>query len=818
MRRHAKASTAGPTQRQAGRLGRFFRGSLATRASARGVTGSGAPSVRRLAPAGVLGAFVLVILLTASAAPAAAAECPNEIRRQEQGVAALALPDCRAFENASPGTYPQQWEAGGSRGARTAIDGNSYAYFEFYPGTGFENSSLFYFSRRGTDGWSPETAAPQQTPGAIYTFPCDPQLFYSRDLSRNVLQTGFHFWYWKRRAGCKQPAEVIDPGENHGYRNLFMHDNGTGAYELLSAYPEGTKPSNSQVEGFTPDLDTVVFSAIGTDLTPDSPPGFNYYVASESSIRLLGILPDGTPYEGSETEFIAPHNQWELIGLEPNVHLNAKLVGADQYALGGAGQGSVPGSIGGDSGGSTIRHSISADGKRVFFYAGGALYMRINPAQPQSAIAAGECTEPAMACTVQIDKSQGPGSDGGGRMSFASEDGTKVFYTSAKKMTADSTATTGKEDLYEYNTETEALTDLTVNAGEPANVQNVTWASDDGSYVFFVAQAALAPGAIAGNCHDYVEGNFCNLYMEHEGMIAFIASLPIGDLINWGYRGELGIAGRENHGISRMESSPSGRYFVFQTSSELTGYDSEGQLELYLYDTSTDQLDCVSCPASGSSKGVWSFNIQNLDGAQASGPITRVTDNGRVFFETEDQLVPEDSNESVDVYEYEGGQRYLLSGGKGDNNAHFQDATPDGSNAFFVTAEPILASDVDGASTIYDARTGGGFAEPPPLPGCEGEACRGAGTSSPGAAATGTAAFQGAGNLNQGHKRNCGIAAKRAQKVSRVAKRLRRKAKRVHNRKVSMRLRHRSVKFAKKSRRLSKGAKRCRRANRRAGK
>ncbi len=70
MRSHAKASTAGSTQRQAGRLGRIFRGALATRGASLDSKGSGAPRVGRLVlPAAIL-ALVLVGALAVTPASA----------------------------------------------------------------------------------------------------------------------------------------------------------------------------------------------------------------------------------------------------------------------------------------------------------------------------------------------------------------------------------------------------------------------------------------------------------------------------------------------------------------------------------------------------------------------------------------------------------------------------------------------------------------------------------------------------------------------------------------------------------------------------
>lgn len=110
---------------------------------------------------------------------------------------------------------------------------------------------------------------------------------------------------------------------------------------------------------------------------------------------------------------------------------------------------------------------------------------------------ASECTEAEKACAVQIDvpEADASGSPGGGQFQWANAETTKIFFTDDERLTSDSTAESGSPDLYEYDTERPAgqrLTDVTVNASEAANVLGVSGVSEDGSYVYFVAQADLS--------------------------------------------------------------------------------------------------------------------------------------------------------------------------------------------------------------------------------------------------------------------------------------------------------------------------------------
>jgi hypothetical protein len=71
----------------------------------------------------------------------------------------------------------------------------------------------------------------------------------------------------------------------------------------------------------------------------------------------------------------------------------------------------------------------------------------------------------------------------------------------------------------------------------------------------------------------------------------------------------------------------------------------------------------------------------------------------RVFFQTSEQLVPEDTDANTDVYERAAGTTRLIT--PGSQFAVFTDASDDGSVVFFNTTGPVIASDVDGVSDDY---------------------------------------------------------------------------------------------------------------------
>ncbi len=118
-----------------------------------------------------------------------------------------------------------------------------------------------------------------------------------------------------------------------------------------------------------------------------------------------------------------------------------------------------------------------------------------------------------------------------------------------------------------------------------------------------------------------------------------------------------------------------------------------------------------------------------------------------MFFSTTDSLLPADVNIRSDVYEYDDGGLHLLSAGRGESDSLLRNASPDGADVFFTTADALLGADTDGATSLYDARVDGGFPEPPLAPPCESEeACHTAHQASPTASTPATAHFQGPGN------------------------------------------------------------------------
>ena len=87
--------------------------------------------------------------------------------------------------------------------------------------------------------------------------------------------------------------------------------------------------------------------------------------------------------------------------------------------------------------------------------------------------------------------------------------------------------------------------------------------------------------------------------------------------------------------------------------------------------------------------------------------------NGELFFNSWDSLVPNDGNSTADVYEYEpngvggcssaSGCQAMLSSGESHEESAFLDASETGGDVFFLTTQQLVTADVDQSYDVYDA-------------------------------------------------------------------------------------------------------------------
>jgi hypothetical protein len=122
---------------------------------------------------------------------------------------------------------------------------------------------------------------------------------------------------------------------------------------------------------------------------------------------------------------------------------------------------------------------------------------------------------------------------------------------------------------------------------------------------------------------------------------------------------------------------------------------------------------------------------------------------GSLFFNSSDALASHSDGGVESVYEYEDGHVYPISDPAGRYESFFLDATPQGTNVFFATADRLVPQDSSTSVVVYDAREGGGFPlTVAPSPCTTTESCKPPASSQPGIyGPSGTATFSGPGNL-----------------------------------------------------------------------
>jgi hypothetical protein len=601
----------------------------------------------------------------------------------------LALPDGRQWELVSPAN-----KRGALFGSLRAIgpiqaaeDGDGIAYDTSVPTEaeppgyqGTLNSQVQLISTRSSQGWSSRViAVPHGSRSARPELTSEYRIF-SPDLALGLVSSYDEGGtllsslaseptpYIRRESLCDEAATA-----DECFMPLLTSREGS------ADVPAGTKFSEKvgvvQIEGASPDLN---------------------HVALDSSVPLTHTpIPKEEIYEWSADAPAADAVQ--MVSVLPASE------GGGPAALGF--HMSVGGTLNEYSSGA--RNAISSDGSRIFWgispnneegEGSGRLYMRDTVKEE----------------TVRLDAAE-PGVVGGGeaspRFQFASSDGSKVYFTDGRPLTATSGGgpVVGEKDLYECeiveiaSTLSCKLTDLTPErSGHPADVQlQLSGVSENGSYVYFVADGVLGDGAergaTQGKCGIEAPtppSATCNLYEYRDGSITFIATLSAGDENDWGGTNSV------EYQIANLtaQASPDGRYFAFMSQRPLTAYDNrdstsgEPDQEVYLYDAQSRRLVCVSCdPTNSRPSGVRVGNLavtnlaaisEGTGGSQTSGGpeggyganswaaadlpsgdrVTQfgslyqpryLTDDGRLFFDSSDALAPQDVNGTEDVYEYE---------------------------------------------------------------------------------------------------------------------------------------------------------------------
>jgi hypothetical protein len=418
----------------------------------------------------------------------------------------------------------------------------------------------------------------------------------------------------------------------------------------------------------------------------------------------------------------------------------------------------------GSEGRADVYNAVSSDGGVVYFTARGHSNPECqNPAAPAVselyARVGGFETVPISEPTARQCEQCNTTERAPAAFRGASQDGSKVFFMTEQELLPGATG----PNLYEYDFGRSAAQKvLRVSSGSAApEVQGVARVSQDGSHVYFVAKGALTTGRNGRGGEPTAGGE--NLYLFERdaafpgGHLVFIATLLGRDEETGEPRDE---ADWNSEGGDRrpVQATPDGRFLVFQSVADLTPGDTSKQPQVFEFDAATEQLVRVSVGQQGYPAGAESADAnasqiitQDYSGtlgfspAMANSSLALSEDGHAVVFESVGALVPE----AVDVaaagiesfYEYRSvgsisdGAVHLVSDGKNQTSPPASAYTDEsGTDVFFQSVDQLLPQDGDTQFDLYDARSGGGFPAPAPLPACLAEACQGPASAIPGLA------------------------------------------------------------------------------------
>ncbi len=428
--------------------------------------------------------------------------CGNDDFRK--GASAL-LPDCRAWEQASPIDKNEGNVQGTAPNTRASESGGAISFESAAGIPGGAGSQAFpsYFATRGANGWTTTGLLPGATAGQRAKV-----LGWTPDFTT-----------------------VFDEVERFGHGNAMVARSVADGSQLgLSPYTTPV-PSYSYL-GASKDGTTVIFQASDTtntslQLAPEAAAGKNNVYAVDrgepESLWLAGVLPDGSvPAQGTRAGF------------------------------------------GGDYAYDTNR--VGANGE-VYFedLETGQLYLRLNPTEDETTETKeveGKDTcvpDPVLACTIHISASQktnGKGvekHDAAGsqpaKFVAASSDGSRVTFLSSEKLTDD--ATTGPEPdgpaIGRAVASDGSEQDNEFRPGQPGFAKSVA-VDEAGGYIYWADPAHHRIGRSELDGGDFTENFIATPSDEAKNIAGEAAGIAVVDegaakYIFWTDAGELGEEG-----------------------------------------------------------------------------------------------------------------------------------------------------------------------------------------------------------------------------------------------------------------------------------
>ena len=674
---------------------------------------------RRLIPLVVglacLSAGVAAALLPTTASADATLEGPPKFS------SAPGLPDGREYVQVSPADKNGN-EAGGSTATQavgaqdhyglSSADGNAVLFEGTGPiGESPSGKSKWFVATKktGEPGWSTRSLLPASEETESNLSNGLRELDPSADLSPAMVKPEEGF---RQSGGCpKLYLTGPDPFDAATWLGRPEIEDPVEDCEQKSGVPDGG----------TPDFSTVYFTYAGTLLPEDEKraphahehsgqeEAWGFYENKEGVLREAGVLPDGEVSEWGAVPAASGHGRYRSGNQVSADGSRAFFVSPDPAAVGSC-------KVAEEGRGEPAAQAAAACAPQLYVRENGERTVLVSQSQ-----LAGKVGEPAPGGVLQMPNPASQPQAGGpnGSEVFASPDGSQAFFQSDEALTQAAAVSPGGEPkTYDFNVPTGELTYLPGVTGE------ILASDGDGSSFAFLRSAA---GVSPAEVDIWVAG-------PGGGSVTSVTGLP------------------EYPSVPEARMSSDGSVLVFQTAARIAGFNDRGSEEIYRYDVPANTLGCVSCaPAGITPRGAASMSsLPTTEEDEPEIPVGVVDERGisadgdRIFFDSPDPLVPQDSNTSSppascdierapalcpqgdDVYEWENGVVYLISTGKSPLDSYLVDSSESGNDVFFATAEGLVPGDTDGGYDVYDARiphAGEPYA-PAAVP-CKGAVCQG---------------------------------------------------------------------------------------------
>jgi len=595
---------------------------------------------------------------------------------------ALSLPDGRSWELVTPADKDGALIFGQDYGDLNGVDADPFVAEASADGDAMidlasqpteaepqgNTNEASVLSTRGPSGWSSQVIAlphhegtgPSLGNGGEYRF-------FSEDLSRGIVTPFGNF------DALSPEATEATPYMRTDYLNGNVNEHcQTSCYRPLVT-DANTQPGAVFGEENNGECEHFVCGPRLVDATPDASHIVMWSVAQLTS----------TSNERAEGKYFY---EWSDGKLQPLYPLPKSEGGVGVYA----------GEL------SPLNHQLS-DGGSVFFSNGGHLYVH-DFAKDES---------------VHLDVAQGvrEPSEDDAQFLYASSDGSRVLFTDSKQLISAAGGGIYECRIVEVGGVMTCELELTGLSGGM-----LIGGSEDASYLYFLgAGGKLIVDHYDGREWTTTEGPFIGTQIFSTATTDHAADYKV---------------------------SQNGRYLAFMSNEDLTGYDTRDAIsghadeEVYLYDAGSNRLVCTSCDPTGARPtGVEYGEFSFVGGDFSSGawvasnlpPWTKalpnvnlyqprfLSDSGRLFFDSNDALVPQDVNGTQDTYEYEppglgdcdttsatysersGGCVNLISSGTSPEESAFMDASETGGDVFFITLAKLVSQDYDTALDVYDA-------------------------------------------------------------------------------------------------------------------